>query len=173
MSNSPEVVNSSNDGRQSCWKGRRVSTELGSLCIAYVQFGPWKLWRREVSAIQELLKYWSEWKDSRDFQNCPLYCGCPLLRGSTVFMHTSCTHSLVPRPLPSFPLLQDYGGTLTKKMLVRLTCTVCLLQAPWIGLAWQQRASASALYSVSFERRLAWQHQPTVLACDILRLSLE
>ena len=34
-----------------------------------------------------------------------LYCGCPLLWGSTVFMHTSCTHCLVPRPLPSFPSL--------------------------------------------------------------------
>ena len=27
--------------------------------------------------------------------------GVPLLWGSTVFMHTSCTHSLVPRPLPA------------------------------------------------------------------------
>ena len=42
-----------------------------------------------MSAIQGLLKYRSEWKDSRDFQNCPSYRGCPLLRvsvkrGSTV-----------------------------------------------------------------------------------------
>ena len=34
-----------------------------------------------MSAIQGLLKYWSEWKDSWDFQNCPLYHRCPLLRG--------------------------------------------------------------------------------------------
>ena len=33
-----------------------------------------------MSAIQGLLKLWSEWKDSRDFQNCPLYHGCPLSR---------------------------------------------------------------------------------------------
>ena len=46
-----------------------------------------------VSTIQGLLKYSNEWKDSRDFRNCLLYCGCPLLRvfikqGSTVF-HTT------------------------------------------------------------------------------------
>ena len=37
-----------------------------------------------MSAIQGLLKYSSEWKDSRDFRNCPLYCECCeylLLRG--------------------------------------------------------------------------------------------
>ena len=134
MSNNPEVVNSSNDGRQSCWKGRRMSNELGSLCIAYVQFGPWKLsiiWRREVSAIQELLKYWSEWKDSRDFQNCPLYCGCPLLRGSTVFMHTSCTHCLVPRPLPSFPSLAVWlsrRGPGTFSHMSDITCRKTLIE---------------------------------------------
>ena len=32
-----------------------------------------------VSTIQWLLKYW---KDSRDFQNCPLYHECPLFRGA-------------------------------------------------------------------------------------------
>ena len=37
-----------------------------------------------ASAIGGLLKYWSEWKDSRDFQNCPLYRRCPLLRGVRV-----------------------------------------------------------------------------------------
>ena len=34
-----------------------------------------------VSAIQGLLKSWSEWKDSLDFQNRLLYRRCPLLRG--------------------------------------------------------------------------------------------
>ena len=63
-----------------------------SMSVVCVQLGPWKLSvirSSRVSAIQGLLKYWSEWEDSRDFQNCPLYCGCPLLRvsvkrGSTV-----------------------------------------------------------------------------------------
>ena len=34
-----------------------------------------------MSAIQGLLKYSSEWKDSRDFRNCPLYREYLLLRG--------------------------------------------------------------------------------------------
>ena len=61
-----------------------MSTKPGSLSIVCVQSGPRKLSVTRssgVSAIQGLLKYWSEWKDSRDFQNCPLYRGCPLLRG--------------------------------------------------------------------------------------------
>ena len=69
----------------------------GLLSIVCVQSGPRKLfviWSSGVSAIQGLLKYSSEWKDSRDFQNCPLYCGCTLLRvsvkqGSTVLIHYS------------------------------------------------------------------------------------
>ena len=61
-----------------------MSAKSGSLSIVCVQLGPRKLSvirSSGVSAIQELLKYWSEWKDSRDFQNCPLYHGCLLLRG--------------------------------------------------------------------------------------------
>ena len=41
--------------------------------------GPEKNTGSGVSAIQGLLKY--EWEDSLDFQNCPLYRGCTLLRG--------------------------------------------------------------------------------------------
>ena len=69
---------------QSCWKGRRVFTKSGSLSVACIQLGPRKLSvirSSGVSAIQGLLQYWSEWKDSWDFQNCPVYhrCqGCPL-----------------------------------------------------------------------------------------------
>ena len=40
--------------------------------------GPQKLsviQRNRVSAVQGLPKHWSEWKDSRDFQNCPLWGG--------------------------------------------------------------------------------------------------
>jgi len=65
-----------------------VCAKSGLLSIASIQLGPRKLsvirssW---VSAIQGLVKYRSEWEDSRDFQNCPLYCGCPLIRGSTVY----------------------------------------------------------------------------------------
>ena len=53
-------------------------------CCVCVQLGPRKLSvirSSGVSAIQELLKYWGEWKDSRDFQKCPLYRGYSLLRG--------------------------------------------------------------------------------------------
>ena len=52
-----------------------MSAKSGSLSIVCVQSGPQKMsviWNSGVSAIQGLLKYWSEWKDSRDFQNCPL-----------------------------------------------------------------------------------------------------
>ena len=31
-----------------------------------------------MSAIQGLFNYYSEWKDSQDFQNCPLYRGSPV-----------------------------------------------------------------------------------------------
>jgi len=34
-----------------------------------------------VSAVQRLLKYWSECKDSHDFRNCPLCHGCLPFRG--------------------------------------------------------------------------------------------
>ena len=54
------------------------------LNIVVVQLGQQKLsviWSNWVSTIQWLLKYKSEWEDNRDFQNCLLYCGCPLLRG--------------------------------------------------------------------------------------------
>ena len=69
-----------------------MSAKSGSLSIACVQLGPRKLsviWSSEVSAIQGsaiqgLLKYYSEWKDSRDFQNCPLYRGCPRFSGVSV-----------------------------------------------------------------------------------------
>ena len=54
------------------------------LNIVGVQLGLQKLsviWSSGVSAIQLLLKYKSEWEDSRDFQTCSLYRGCLLLRG--------------------------------------------------------------------------------------------
>ena len=44
----------------------------------------WKLFiirSSGVSAIQGLFKYWSKRKDSLNFQDCPLYHGCPLLKG--------------------------------------------------------------------------------------------
>ena len=58
-----------------------MSAKSGSLSTVCLQLGPRKLSvirTSGVSAIQGLLKYWSERKDSRDFQNCPLYRGCPL-----------------------------------------------------------------------------------------------
>ena len=61
-----------------------MSAKSGSLSIVRLQLGQRKLYvirSSEVSAIQGLLKYCNKRKDSRDFQNCPLYCGCPLLRG--------------------------------------------------------------------------------------------
>ena len=51
-----------------------MSTKSGSLKLSVIQSSG-------VSAIQRLLKHSSEWMDGRDFQNCPLYRGCPLLRG--------------------------------------------------------------------------------------------
>ena len=51
-----------------------------------------------ISAIQRLLKYWSKWKDSRDFQNCSLYPMCPgvfVKQGSTVFVELYCSHRLL------------------------------------------------------------------------------
>ena len=71
------------NGGQSRWKGRWVPTKSGLLSIVCLQLGLQKLsikWSSRVSAIQGLLKYWNEWKDSWDFQNCPLCRGCPLLR---------------------------------------------------------------------------------------------
>ena len=61
-----------------------MSAKSGPLSVVCVQLGPRKLSvirSSGVSAIQGLLKYWSERKDSRYFQNCPLYRGCPPLRG--------------------------------------------------------------------------------------------
>ena len=65
-----------------------MSTKLGGgggwLSIVCIQLGPQKLSvirSSGVSAVQGLLKYWNQWKDSRDFQNCPLYHGYSLLRG--------------------------------------------------------------------------------------------
>ena len=58
-----------------------MSSKSGSLSIVGVQLGQRKvsvIRSSGVSAIQGLL---TEWKDSRDFQNCPLYHGCLLLRG--------------------------------------------------------------------------------------------
>ena len=86
-----QVVNYSSDGGQSCWKGR-VSAKSGSLSIDCVHLGPQKLSvirSSGMSAIQGLLKYWSEWKDRWDFQNCPLnlgahFSGVSVKRGSTV-----------------------------------------------------------------------------------------
>ena len=51
------------------------------------------------------LKYWSEWKDSQDFQNCPLYrgCGCPL-SGVPLYMYSQLRDVVVraiPRPVPT------------------------------------------------------------------------
>ena len=62
------------------------------MSVVCVQLGPRKLSvirSSGVSAIQGLLKYWSEWEDSWNFQNCQLY---PLLRvsvkwGSTVLYY--------------------------------------------------------------------------------------
>ena len=55
------------NGGRSCWKGRQVSTKLGLLSIACIHLGAWKLSITQgsggVSAIQRLLKYWSEWKE--------------------------------------------------------------------------------------------------------------
>ena len=74
------------------WKGQWVSTKLELLIIACVQLGPRKLsvlWSSGVSTLQRLLKYWNEWKDSRDFHNCHAVIlwmstvqleGCPLSR---------------------------------------------------------------------------------------------
>ena len=61
-----------------------MSTKLGSLSIVCIQLGLQKLSvirSSGVSTIQGLLKYRSEWRDFRDFQNCSLYRGCPLLKG--------------------------------------------------------------------------------------------
>ena len=61
-----------------------MSAKSGSLSIACIQLGLRKLpvvRSSRVSTILGSLKYWSEWKDSRNFQNCPLYHGCPLFRG--------------------------------------------------------------------------------------------
>ena len=58
-----------------------MSSKSGSLSIVCVQLGKQKvsvIQSSGVSAIQGLL---TEWKDSWDFQNCPLYHRCPLLRG--------------------------------------------------------------------------------------------
>ena len=43
-----------------------------------------------------------EWKDSRDFQNCPLYRGCPLFRGVRAGFH--CTVRSPTCRLPEFYL---------------------------------------------------------------------
>ena len=61
-----------------------MSTKLGLLSIACVQLGVQKasvIRSSGVFAIQRLLQYLSEWKDSQEFQNCLLYSECPLLRG--------------------------------------------------------------------------------------------
>ena len=53
-------------------------------CIDYVQLEVQKLSiirSSEMSAIQGLLKYWTEWRDIQDFRDYSLYRGCPLLRG--------------------------------------------------------------------------------------------
>ena len=57
---------------------------LGVIEYSYVHLGPRKLSimrSRRCPLSQGLLKYCSDWKDSWEFQNCPLYHGCPLFRG--------------------------------------------------------------------------------------------
>ena len=43
--------------------------------FVYNQDAKTVIWSSRVSAIQGLLKHWSEWKGKRDFQNCQLYHG--------------------------------------------------------------------------------------------------
>ena len=63
-----------------------VACVVGLLSITWLHFQSFPLLAgsSRVSAIQGLLKYWSEWEDSQNFQHCPWYCVCLLLRGSTV-----------------------------------------------------------------------------------------
>ena len=81
-----------------------------------------------VFAIQGLLKYWSEWKDTRDFQNCllynswgvsvkwgsfPLFPFLPLSRTSPLFsfpsfsLYSFSTIRFPPPHLLSFPFLSS------------------------------------------------------------------
>ena len=83
-----------------------MSAKSGSLSIACVQLGPQKLsiiWSSGVSTIQGLLKYWSDWKDSWDFQNCLLYhvrfSGVSVKRSSTVM---SCLDLMLKVPKTDF-----------------------------------------------------------------------
>ena len=55
-------------------RGRCVCVQLGPRKLSVIRISG-------VSVIQGLLKFWGEWKDSRDFQKCPLYRGYSLLRG--------------------------------------------------------------------------------------------
>ena len=71
-----QLVNSSSSGGQSRWEGWWVSPKSGSLSIA-IRTTKTATPSSDVSAVQGLLKYWSEWKDGRDFQNCPVHRGCP------------------------------------------------------------------------------------------------
>ena len=55
-----------------------MSTKLGSLSIVCIQLGPRKLAvvrSREVAAKQGVLKYYSEWRCSRDQGEWPLIRG--------------------------------------------------------------------------------------------------
>ena len=69
-----QVINYSSNGGQSYRKGRQVSAKLGSLSIICIQLGPRKLsiiQSREVATKQGFLKYYSEWRCSRDQGECP------------------------------------------------------------------------------------------------------
>ena len=59
-----------------------------------------------VSAIQRLLKYWSEWKDSRDFHNCPVL--LPILFTCAHHVHV-CVVALVEIWMPYSPHISLHG----------------------------------------------------------------
>ena len=62
-----------------------MSAKSGSLSIVHVPQKLSVIWSRGVSAIQGLLKYWCEQKDSRDFQYIMgvRYSGESVKQGST------------------------------------------------------------------------------------------
>ena len=70
---------------------------LNQLSIVCLQLGPQKLSvirSSGVSAIQELLNYCNERKDSQDFRNCPLYCHCSIFF-FLVYKHTLIVYSCI------------------------------------------------------------------------------
>ena len=121
-------------------KVNECPAKFGSLSIVCVQLGRQKLsviWSTRVSAVQGLLKYWSEWKDSQDFQklncmsvisrvqllrgvrkvgfHCITKCTLPPIYGwmSTYFNNKISTSSNVTTFL-KFMLLQSYSWTTFK-----------------------------------------------------------